>query len=472
MQSLKLRSEGITIRRLPAACAGLLLIALALILNEWVIAGFLNPDVGLQSTSIRITFWLFDLLLLLTGLSLIFSSNAPFVCCASFLASSFVIFALLELLPPSSIRQLGLSSIRYYALRERYLPDDGLVFRTRAFYRIEHSEYRGDLYSSSYGIQVPPIPYRALYDRNGFRTANATRFVQVVVLGDSYMEFGVDEADTFSERFSRLSQLSTINFGHGGYGPFHYLAVLKRYGIQHKPKFALVAFFEGNDMTDVGQYLRWREGRSYYDYDMLLRDLQPRNLLRRYMRASGDAMRNLGSRIAHLADGHGEIGARTGQNIHPELVILNVGRENIKTVFHYRLDTRGAKDLLQDAAWGELKNILTQLRQIALDSNIVPIVIFIPTKTHVYAEYSTMDSGEHWLKIRAAQIAAKGNTEAALFQLCRDVDVRFISLTPVFERAAREGKFLYYPLDTHWNSEAREIAASLIARDLRPELKK
>jgi hypothetical protein len=45
--------------------------------------------------------------------------------------------------------------------------------------------------------------------------------------------------------------------------------------------------------------------------------------------------------------------------------------------------------------------------------------------------------------------------------------VDFVSLTPVFQRAALEGKMVYYALDAHWNAQGREIAARFIADTLK-----
>jgi hypothetical protein len=41
-----------------------------------------------------------------------------------------------------------------------------------------------------------------------------------------------------------------------------------------------------------------------------------------------------------------------------------------------------------------------------------------------------------------------------------------VDLSPFFEAAARRGKMLYYPMDTHWNSDGREVAAATIAKIL------
>ena len=50
--------------------------------------------------------------------------------------------------------------------------------------------------------------------------------------------------------------------------------------------------------------------------------------------------------------------------------------------------------------------------------------------------------------------------------LAASVDVRLVSLTPVFKARAADGVQLYYPLDTHWNSAGRETAATFVAAEL------
>jgi SGNH hydrolase-like domain, acetyltransferase AlgX len=59
------------------------------------------------------------------------------------------------------------------------------------------------------------------------------------------------------------------------------------------------------------------------------------------------------------------------------------------------------------------------------------------------------------------------NIEKAITVLANESRVDLITLTPVFNQAAAEGKMLYYPLDTHWNAEGREIAARFFAAALK-----
>ena len=100
----------------------------------------------------------------------------------------------------------------------------------------------------------------------------------------------------------------------------------------------------------------------------------------------------------------------------------------------------------------------------ATANGIVPVVVFIPTTTHIYADYSTAQSGANWLRLRDAQARGRANVEKSMILLTEELDLRLIDLVPAFDRAAAEGKLLYYPFDTHWNSEGRQVAAEVVAK--------
>jgi hypothetical protein len=138
----------------------------------------------------------------------------------------------------------------------------------------------------------------------------------------------------------------------------------------------------------------------------------------------------------------------------------------VKAVFTYKNETTKPNELLKINEWAILRELLSEFKAIAAENDIVPIVVFLPTKAHVYAEYTIPESEPNWMQIRDEQIASKDNTETALRTLCREVGLQFISVVPAFEQAAGEGKLLFYPFDTHWNSEGRQIAAAVVAEAL------
>ncbi len=201
----------------------------------------------------------------------------------SLIASSLLLFALLEVFP-SLLNSTALEEIRYFAIRMNYVPDPSLIFVYRNTGATFDQWYRGDQYSPAYGVEVPPRRFVASYDDQGFRHNSSKPPFDVAVIGDSYIEVGETDQDTFSERLKSVSGRSTLNLGRGWYGPFQYLTVLKRYAIANHPKYALFCYFDGNEIEDIQQYRRWLSDGNYYFYS----DLSRLSFLRRYKMAVAD----------------------------------------------------------------------------------------------------------------------------------------------------------------------------------------
>src|SRR5262249_19688141 len=155
---------------------------------------------------------------------------------------------------------------------------------------------------------------------DGFRNNSTKGFADVVAIGDSYIAFALNEADTFGKRLEKLSGLTVVNLGVGGYGPFQYLEVLKRYGIKRKPKYALFGFYEGNDISDIRQYLHWKAGKdSYYSAKVLAG-----NFLQRYILVVSGAFKYAGNTMSLPEKLSFERINKNRQHTHPDIVNLNV----------------------------------------------------------------------------------------------------------------------------------------------------
>ena len=113
-------------------------------------------------------------------------------------------------------------------------------------------------------------------------------------------------------------------------------------------------------------------------------------------------------------------------------------------LFIDRLITKAPEEILASNSGRRLKEILLQFN-LCERNKIIPMIMFIPSADHIYAEYSTQQSGRSWLKIRPKQIAAKANVEQAILTLAHALGIEFVSLSIAFESAAKDGKMLYYP---------------------------
>jgi SGNH hydrolase-like domain, acetyltransferase AlgX len=379
---------------------------------------------------------------------------------SEFIFSSLLIFSFFELFP-SLIEPFHLDEIGYYTYKAHYLPDDKLAYRYRPLRSEITNDFRGSHYSPLYGVEVAPLKYEWIINEEGFRNSRVAASSDIVVIGDSYVDYGENEADTFGRRLEKVLGVSATNLAVAGYGPFQYLEVLKRYGVKKSPKVAFFSFYEGNDLGDISDYLQWRTTGDYRGFVML-----SYGFVWRYISALTSVTEYIAGTIratAQLISNR----LRQNQRIHPDIAVLNLGNGNRHKALLFDHGTRSTEAILESDQGKELRKILKEFKDVSTANNISPIILYLPIASHIYAEYSTEESGKNWLENREKLIAAKANTENAIVRLARELDIELISLTPAFEAAAKEGKLLYYPFDTHWNSEGRAVAAAFVAERLK-----
>ena len=416
---------------------------------------------------VLVTFRVVAFLLVLAALTILLRKpSGALLACFSFFLCSFTLFSLVELYP-ALIRPFHLTSLRYYAWKDCCVPDDTLGSRYKPFFSAEIL-FRGYLYSPEYGVEEPQVTVKWTTDKNGFVNNSAARDVSdIVIIGDSFVAAGLDEADTFGRRVEKISGLTVANLGVPGWGPFQYLEALKKYGVQQKPKYALFVFYAGNDIDDMREYLGWKKGEHRNDYDASFLS-QP--FLRRYvtvLKDGADLLGSVGDTIFSMTLGMLKNSHISAASIHPDLAVVNIGQNTYKMLIPPENKISSSAELLASQYGEALKEILSEFKNLSVDSGIVPIIVYIPTITTIYAEHSSDQSGKNWLRWRKEQIDRKRNTENAVAVLARSLNIQLVNLSPAFESAAKQGKLLYHRFDTHWNSEGRQVAALYVAAALK-----
>ena len=425
------------------------------------------------------TFWVVTAFLLLAFL--IRNPLGVILACFSCLLTFSLLFFVLEIFP-SLINHLQLNFIDYYAYRANYIPDDVLIYRSKPRVSAKLPNFRGHYFSPIYNIPVEPRTIDWILDEEGFRNSHATKFADIVVIGDSYIEYGYDEADTFGRRLEKyLPGLTVTNLGKAGYGPFQYLEVLKRYGVNKKPKYALLAIFEGNDLGDLEAYIEWTEWK---EKDTRNRDKRSEyletyialtgNFSQRYRMALMGTIRYIGKQISLsinlLVSKIWQIRGLT----HPDIAVINVGGKDYKMLLRdfgwSKTITNSPENLLKSSTMSKLKSILSEFKGICEQNDIIPVVLYIPNRTHIYAEYSTLQSGNQWLGQWRQKVRNKQNLENAIVSLLQELNLNLVNLSPVFERASKDGRMLVHALDSHWNEEGRDVAAAFVAEALKGKL--
>jgi SGNH hydrolase-like domain, acetyltransferase AlgX len=379
------------------------------------------------------------------------------------LAASLLLFSLFECFP-SLLDSVNLQSIAYYALKHELISDPTLVFVLRKVDYVLQTTWWGDLYAPDYGVDVRPMNYVATTNADGFRPNSAEPPYEIVLVGDSFLAMGEDDAHTLSERLHTVSGRATFNLSRSWYGPDQYLELLKRYGLALLPKVALLGFYAGNDIEDMREYRRWLREQRYYFYA----DHSQRPFFVRYTIAIADIGAFLRGTIAkRLAR---QAPAVAPGEIHPNLGVIQVGAQLVPMVFAGWNPEGSAEQLLATEEWQALHALLTEFRNLCRASGILPVLLYLPTKSQVYAEYATEPSGRWFLQAVARQRPIRTNMAEAITTLAQAVELPLINLLPHFERQAEAGKLLYHPFDEHWNTEGVQAAAEYIWRELQPQL--
>ncbi len=89
------------------------------------------------------------------------------------------------------------------------------------------------------------------HDMLGFRNSRVAKEAPIVAIGDS-MTYGVAASHNGSwpRQLERKLDEKVYNMALGGYGPIHYLYLLKELAIPMNPKKVVLGFFVGNDLMD------------------------------------------------------------------------------------------------------------------------------------------------------------------------------------------------------------------------------
>ena len=108
-------------------------------------------------------------------------------------------------------------------------------------------------------------------------------------------------------------------------------------------------------------------------------------------------------RLAHQARplGPGEI--------HPDLGLIRVGAELVPMVLTDWKPGGSAEQLLATGEWQALHALLTEFQHLCQAYGILPVLLYIPTKSQVYAEYATARNGHRFLQAAARQRPVRTN---------------------------------------------------------------
>jgi acetyltransferase AlgX (SGNH hydrolase-like protein) len=305
---------------------------------------------------------------------------------------------------------------------------------------------QGDI-AQSWNIPLrPERPLEFTFNAKGFRGPESAR-CDVALVGDSYVEGHlVSDDETCSVQLARLTDLTVGNFGQSGYGTAQELRVLELEALAQKPRTIVWFFYEGNDLYDDQEFENNQESLARDGQDGSKKQ-KPLTSKWKFKGASFTVNAFLAlRRLAHPLV--------PNQMPYFGWFKDDQGRR-VRVFFHddcvYPL---GDYEL---TLFEKTKSAFRKGRDLCAQHGVNLQVGFIPTKFRVYGETCEFPAGSACKKWKPWKL------EGLFREFCESEKIAFIDLTGPLKEAARAGKLLYAPADTHWNPAGHAFVAQVVA---------
>lgn len=321
--------------------------------------------------------------------------------------------------------------------------------------------------------------YKFQTDEKGFPNDEYTWRDQydIVIAGDS---FTIRTAPTtWMESLRDLTGMSVLTLGAPSWGPLNETEAIKQYGLDKKPKWVVVMYFEGNDLFNTGQYLeRQATGLSWKEYDFSHSTLDDQLITPHLIEYA--AKQVLPAVKPAPLEYRYPVTASTEAGLIP-MVLKD---------FHLLPMSANYDTLAKSDEFAAIKQSLVEMKQQVEAQGGRFLLVYVPSKEHIYwsriwdptdvnhiLERSVtvnLSAGDHghfeWEPQYLSYDTFNANhnaQEKLLTDFAQNNDIEFLNLTPTFwEQAIKRGE-LYHYADPHWNQIGNDLAAQTIAEYLK-----
>jgi hypothetical protein len=392
-------------------------------------------------------------------------------------------FRLFPELIPDDLLQRFQNDLRTEIAVRRYLPnetqtwalerDDGgppiKLFHPHALVKYHYLDTgeRGDMVMDSQGFcNAPELTYDP-------------PTIELITLGDSFTVcHPPNPALTWPSVLARLSGLQTYSLARGGYGPYEYLQILKRFGLSKQPDVVVMQVYEGNDLRDAARYhdfvaasdeekVIFADRRGWEltgtNYHPFLQNALGRHSYAYNMLVAGSAVgmfygkQQLSAWLSR--DGAQRVNFRYRLRFPDAVVDMNVDNRD-------KDEVRTARDLRDGRlSLTAFDQALRTFAALASEHGFRAIVTYAPSTYSAYAEFVEFEDPAlaelmPWFnRVQTDYLSAKAE----------ELGLEFLDLTPSIKARARDlmhGELLYFPNNVHFTPAAHETVARAVAEAL------
>lgn len=316
-------------------------------------------------------------------------------------------------------------------------------------------------------------PYASGHDAWGFRNSDVPENAGILAIGDS-MTYGV-MARSFESWPAQLEEITgerVYNAALGGYGPLHYLHLLRTHGEALSPQHVIVMVYPGNDLMDV--YNLAHSNKNWTDYQTSeAANLDPEVFVNTGPQGS------FTKRVRNWLAGHSVLYRLVTQS-----PLFNQVREteSLNTWSNtFAIEHLGQQIVLDPArvlaiadiddprisgAIGISDRVFKEMKAWSDARDISFHVAIMPVREHVFNTFLGDDLPSEARAEMDQLIGSLERIEQAFLSMLETADVDVIVLRPSMQDALAQVN-IYPPTDGHPNAAGYKVAAEQIAAALR-----
>jgi hypothetical protein len=298
------------------------------------------------------------------------------------------------------------------------------------------------LYGGTDGAYGDEKAFTSRYDAQGFRNPSGLADWDVVVVGDSFTEAGyLPYEQIFTAVAASHSGLRVKNLGVCNTGPFTHLSYLRAFGAAVSCRVAVLAFYEGNDVSDA---------------------LEEVDALDQFGQTGARPYRELGPQTSLVQALYGLVKNR---------VPIPKGQKfaNATTKDGRRISVPSPPvimDLTSPASAERqvLSDILDLWKANTQQMKVQPVLLYLPLLNRCYHGLVEVDPTAP-AAIRDWQPTALPEVVA---EMCAARGIFFINAYPALRKVAESGKLIYNPVvDAHFNADGSAVVGQLLGQELK-----
>jgi GDSL-like Lipase/Acylhydrolase family len=286
------------------------------------------------------------------------------------------------------------------------------------------------------------------YDGRGYRNATALDRADIVLIGDSYVEGGIEGGyvsdDQVVSRFlqDRLGR-SVANLGVAGYGTAQELVVLERDAMALAPRVVIWFFFEGNDL--------------YND-----QDFQNAMLAAHDVRATAWTERHGWWRRSLIRNGHAQFRLMLHPFVAsdcPRFGTLEAGSYAGRKVL-FGPEAASPWTDFEHQRWEVAQRTLREAATVTGEQDVKLLLVYVPIKFRVYRDFVKVPPHsdlQRWTVWPLPELFA---------QFCRDNRFACLDLTGPLQNDVRAGGMPHALADSHWSPEGHRLVAERLEETL------